>query len=397
MTGPAAAIKKERLEYLDAFRGTVMFLMMAEALRLSRVSHNLPESGFWEFMSLLQTHVEWRGFYLHDIIQPSFSFLVGAVLPYSIASRLSKGQSFNGMFVHALKRSLILILLGIFLRSQGRSQTYFTFEDTLTQIGLGYPLLFMLGFKSKKTQLISFIVIVAGYFIAFALYTPDPAGYLPFQPCVPPGWEENAGGFAAHWNKNANLAWRFDVWFLNLFPREKPFVCNEGGYATLSFVPTLATMIAGLLAGNYIKAGNTGAKLVKTFLITGVAGFATGLLLDITGICPNVKRIWTPSWVLFSGGLCLMLTAFFYWAMAMRQWRKPFFWLIVIGSNSIAAYLLADMVSPYFFSSWRTHIGQENLQAWAGAYRPLVEGVMVLAVEWLILYWMYRKKIFIKI
>ena len=66
---------------------------------------------------------------------------------------------------------------------------------------------------------------------------------------MPADWPHHLGGFAAHWNKNSNLAWAFDVWFLNLFPREQPFVFNGGGYATLSFIPTLGTMILGLLAG----------------------------------------------------------------------------------------------------------------------------------------------------
>ncbi len=94
-----------------------MLLMMAEVLQLSRVAQAFPASRFWSFLAYHQTHVDWAGCSLHDTIQPGFSFLVGVALPYSIASRLAKGGAFGRMFGHALWRSLVLVALGIFLRS----------------------------------------------------------------------------------------------------------------------------------------------------------------------------------------------------------------------------------------------------------------------------------------
>src|SRR5215831_6420537 len=137
---------------MDAYRGFVMFLMMAEVLQLARVSHAFPGKWFWAILAYNQTHVEWAGCSLHDLIQPGFSFLVGVALPYSIASRIARGGTFGRMFAHALWRSVLLAALGIFLRSMSSPQTNFTFEDTLTQIGLGYPFLFLLGFKPRKWQ-----------------------------------------------------------------------------------------------------------------------------------------------------------------------------------------------------------------------------------------------------
>src|SRR5713101_1954090 len=131
---------------IDAYRGFVMLLMMAEVLQLSRVAAAYPTSLFWKIMAFHQTHVEWFGCSLHDTIQPGFSFLVGVALPYSIASRIAKGGAFRSMFFHALWRSLLLIALGVFLRSMHSTQTNYTFEDTLSQIGMGYPILFLLGF-----------------------------------------------------------------------------------------------------------------------------------------------------------------------------------------------------------------------------------------------------------
>ena len=120
-----------RITSVDVYRGFVMLLMMAEVLSFRHVAESLPNSSFWHFLYFHQDHVPWVGCSLHDLIQPSFSFLVGVALPFSIASRMAKGATFGNLLKHALIRSLILILLGIFLRSMHSQQTYFTFEDTL--------------------------------------------------------------------------------------------------------------------------------------------------------------------------------------------------------------------------------------------------------------------------
>jgi len=159
------AVKPEgsaRVVSLDVLRGTVMALMLNEATRLPQVARSFPDSAVWGFIALNTEHVPWQGCSLHDLIQPAFSFLVGAALPFSIASRKAKGQSFGHMVAHAAWRALLLIALGIFLRSASSQQTYFTFEDTLTQIGLGYVFLFLLGFTRVRTQVMVALVILIG-------------------------------------------------------------------------------------------------------------------------------------------------------------------------------------------------------------------------------------------
>jgi predicted acyltransferase len=381
---------------LDAFRGFVMVLMMAEVLRLSDVARAYPDSGFWRFLSFHQTHVEWAGCSLHDLIQPGFSFLVGAALPYSIASRLARGATFGRLFGHALWRSLVLIALGIFLRSMHSRQTNFTFEDTLTQIGLGYPFLFLLGFARPLAQWIAFGAILFGYWLAWALYPLPGPGFDWRAVGVPPDWPHHFTGFMAHWNKNANLGAAFDQWFLNLFPRAEPFVANRGGYLTLSFIPTLGTMILGLAAGRWFRADAPRVP-VRKFLIAAAAGVASGLLLHALGVCPVVKRIWTPAWTLFSGGMCFAILAGFAWVLDVRGWRRWAFPLVVVGMNSIAAYMIAHLFEDFFRSSFRIHLGQDWAELFGAGLEPLVEGIAILACYWLILFWMYRRKLFLKI
>ena len=350
---------------VDCYRGFVMLLMMAEVLQLSRVAQAFPGNPFWAALAWNQTHVAWAGCSLHDTIQPGFSFLVGVALPYSIAARLAKGGSFGGMLAHAVRRSLILILLGIFLRSMHSPITYFTFEDTLTQIGLGYTFLFLLGFASQRTRWWALGTILFGYWLAWMIYP------------------------APHWAKDHNLGVAFDQWFLNLFPRTVRFVVNSGGYLTLSFVPTLGTMVLGLIAGEWLRSESPRIPYRK-LVAAGAIGMAAGALLHFSGICPAVKRIWTPSWTLFSGSLC-----FLYLAAFCRM--RTVFPLIVIGMNSIAAYLIAEMLRGFVTDTFRIHLGPRFFALFGGGIEPLVRGCAILGVYWLALWWMYRRKIFLRI
>jgi heparan-alpha-glucosaminide N-acetyltransferase len=363
---------------LDAYRGFVMLLMMAEVLQLGRVASAYPGNPFWGFLGYNQTHVEWAGCSLHDMIQPSFSFLVGVALPYSIVSRMRKGAGFPKLLAHTIWRSFLLIALGIFLRSMHSPQTNFTFEDTLTQIGLGYTFLFLLAYASAGWRRTAFVAILFVYWLAWALY-PAQTGYFT--------------GFASHWNKNTNLGSAFDLWFLNLFPRPQPFVANSGGYLTLSFIPTLATMILGLIAGRWIIS----SAPLKRFLVIGALCISSGLLLHFTGICPIVKRIWTPAWTLFSGGICFLFLAAFSWLLQTKQQQKWAFPLIVIGTNSIAAYLIAHLCEDFVKSSFLINLGHAPFQVLGPELEPLLLGIALLITYWLMLWWMYRNKVFLKI
>jgi heparan-alpha-glucosaminide N-acetyltransferase len=374
--------KFPRNQAVDAYRGLVMLLMMAEILQLSRVARALPGNAFWSFLAYHQTHVEWAGCSLHDTIQPGFSFLVGVALPYSIAARIAKGGSFGPLFLHALWRSLLLVALGVFLRSTHAPQTYYTFEDTLSQIGLGYPILFVLAWKPPKWQWIAFGAILFAYWLAWAIYPAHEPGFF--------------SGFLAHWNKGDNFGNAFDQWFLNLFPRTKPYIENGGGYLTLSFIPTLGTMLLGLAAGRWLRESAPSIPM-RRLLTAGVIGIAAGLLLHFAGICPIVKRIWTPAWTLFSGGICFLFLAAFCWVIEVKHYRRWAFVLVVVGMNSIGAYLIAHLWEGFFLDSLRIHLGEHAFAFAGGAVEPFVRGLVVLTFYWLVLFWMYRRKLFLKI
>lgn len=386
-----------RLLSIDAFRGTVMLLMLNEATRLPLVARSFPHSAIWAAIAYNTEHVDWQGCSLHDLIQPAFSFLVGAAMPFSIASRQAKGQSCRHLLGHAIWRAFLLIALGIFLRSISHHQTYFTFEDTLTQIGLGYVFLFLLAFTRVRTQVIVTLLILICFWGAFALY-PAPGPTFDYARVgVPPNWEHNYTGFLSHWNKNSNLSWAFDVWFLNLFPREQPFVFNEGGWSTLSFIPTLATMILGLLTGEWLKSTRSKEEKLRGLVMAGVGLVLLGLVCQWAGICPIVKRVWTSSYTLYSGGLVILILAGLYALIDWKGWRSWAFPLIVVGMNSIAIYVMSWTMQGFFREALERHMGGMISAVSAPTLLPVAYGFGVMAIFWIILFWMYRRKLFLKI
>lgn len=387
----------QRILSLDAFRGLVMVLMLNERTHLPEVARSFPHSAIWALIAYNTDHVEWQGCSVHDLIQPAFSFLVGAALPFSIASRKMKGETFGQMLGHAIRRAFILIFLGIFLRSLRSDRTYFTFEDTLTQIGLGYVFLFLFGFTRVRTQVIAFVLILICFWAAFALY-PAPGPHFDYPAVgVPQNWDHNYTGFLSHWNKNSNLSWAFDKWFLNLFPREHPFVFNEGGWSTLSFIPTLATMILGLLTGEWLKAPGSKEQKLRGLAIAGVALLFAGLAMQWAGICPIVKRVWTSSYTLYSGGWILLILAGLYALMEWKGWQRWAFPLVVVGMNSIAIYVMSWTMTDFFGNALTRHFGHAIAFLAGPTFEPVLHGLLLMMIFWCILFWMYRRKLFLKI
>jgi heparan-alpha-glucosaminide N-acetyltransferase len=333
---------------------------------------------------------------MFDLIQPGFSFLVGVALPYSLSRRITVGQPQWRRTLHAFWRALLLIFLGVFLRSVGGKETYWTFKDTLSQIGLGYGFLYLLALRSVRVQWAALAAILISYWLLFALYPLPGPGFDWSHVGTSPG--QLLPGFAGHWSLNTNPAWAFDVWFLNLFPQAQPFAyAEDGGYSTLSFIPTLGTMILGLAAGGVLRSERTPLGKVRWLAVAGVVGLVAGWLLGALGICPVVKRIWTPSWVLFSGGWCMLILTGFYLVMDIWNRRAWAFPLKVVGMNSIAAYMISWLFVGFITAALLRHLGHRVFEVFGQAYQPLLLGAGVLLVEWLILWWMYRRKLFLRV
>jgi len=381
---------------LDAYRGFVMLLMISAGLGATKVAVHFKDNPVWQFVAYQTDHAAWRGCSLWDLIQPSFMFIVGVALPYSLAVRKAQGRPFGRLFSQALWRSFLLVALGVFLASSGQKMTNFSFAIVLAQIGLGYPFLWLLAWTRPRTQVIATVVILLGYWAAFAWYPVAPAGFDWKAVGVPADWTF-LRGFEAHWQKNANFAAAFDQWFLNLFPQEKRFFFNAGGYQTLNFVPSLATMIIGLIAGGVLKSERTSGAKFRWLVGTGLLALAVGALWDVSGLGPMVKRIWTPSFAIFSAGWALLLLATFYSLIEMRGYRRWAFPLVVAGMNSIALYCMSMLLKPFIRERMKIHFGPKVFESFGAVFAPMVEMTTILLLLWLVAWWMYRRMIFLRL
>lgn len=380
-----------------------MVLLLAEALRSCDVSSALSAMGaasrLWTLVCAQQTHVEWTGLSLHDLIQPSFSFLVGLAVPLSITSRRRKGQSRADLMRHALWRALLLVLLGVVLRQIHQRRVDVTFEDTLTQIGLGYPALFALAWTRPRTQIAAVVALLVGVWLAYVAF-PLPGTQFDYAAVgVGPAFlaAHPLTGIAAHFQMNSNVGWAFDRIWLNLFPQSTPYLFNAGGYVTLNFVPTLATMLLGLLACPVLTDERPRLTRVATLALAGIGCAAVGLALSASGLCPIVKRLWTPSFVLYSGGLCLLVLAACVLIADGGATERATLVLRIVGANSLIAYLLAELVSAPLGRGLSFAASRTPLSAASPAYEPFVIGLVVMLLEWSLLYTLYRRRLFLRI
>lgn len=373
-----------------------MLLMASGGLGIGElVEQRYAGQPFWGWMAYQVEHVEWTGCSLWDLIQPSFMFMVGVAVPYSLAKRRQSGESCSTLFLHALIRAVILVLLAVFLSSAWSESTEWVFPNVLAQIGLGYPFLFLLAWMRPRTQLVAALGILFGYWIWFAIY-PLPDANTDWKAVGLPSGPQ-LSGFAAHWEKGTNAAAAFDRWFLNLFPRNSPFLYNEGGYQTLNFVPSLATMIFGLLTGEMLRLPRTHVDKLRWLMIAGAVGIGAGLFLSVTGVCPIVKRIWTPSWALFSSGCVAWILALFVAVIDWKGFRAWTFPLVVVGANPITIYCLYQLSSSFIRESLSIHLGADIFSTLGPDFVPVLERVGVLFVLWLIAVWMYWQRIFVRI
>ncbi len=392
-TSPSAA-SSQRLLSLDAYRGFIMVMMASDGFGLVQLAEKEPGTVVSFLASQLQ-HAVWNSYTFWDLIQPAFMFMVGVAMPFSYDARSARGDSFWRLALHALIRSVVLVFIGVVILHKVKHGYLFT--NVLAQIGLGYFFLFLLWSCKWWVQPIAALAILGAYGWFFYDHPLPPPELWPDYGITQQSIEQGVifEGEKAPWSKNINLAGEVDRKLLNLLPRDKdkPYKFNDGGYQTLNFVPSLATMIFGLLAGQLLRSDRRQLWTLLSLLGAGAVSMAIGVALDMT-ILPSVKRIWTPSWVFVSGAWALWFLAAFYGIIEMRGWRRWSMPLVVVGCNSIAIYMMSQLSRGWITQVLHTHLGTE---LFGGDYGPVILDCSVLAVMWLLCWWLYRQRIFIRI
>jgi predicted acyltransferase len=359
----------QRIASVDFFRGFTMFLLIGEGTRIYNTLRT-ADSGVLQFIGTQFSHHKWHGLHFWDLIQPFFMFIVGVAIPFAVANRLRKGDSPKSITMHAIKRSLLLLLIGTWLSWRGPEHIVFRFQNVLAQLSVTYLIAYLIMKKSYTWQLLFSVIILVVVDIAYRIFPVE--------------------GFNHPWIAFENLG----AWVNNKIEG----VDKASIWASLNALPTTAHTVWGVLCGKLLMSEKPVKDKLKILLIAGVIGLVVGYSLNWLNITPIIKKIATMSFVFASGGWAILALCFSYWLIDVKKkflGGSKFF--IYVGANCIFIYLFCQLggdeiliktFNPIFktFFSW----GGEKLVT-------ILNGTAMWMTCWYICYWMYKNKIFIKI
>jgi predicted acyltransferase len=381
----ATVARSGRYLSIDLLRGLTIGFMII-------VNDNGSSAAYWPLK-----HAAWNGFTPTDLVFPTFLFLVGLSLVLSTASRIHKGETRKTLLLHLCRRSLILFLLGLAVNSFPFFHlATMRFYGVLPRIAICYFVvgtfyLLESGWRSKVWALLGALV---GYWLLMR-YVPVPGYGVP-------------GRDVALLDRDGNLAAWLDR---QIFAANHLYERTRDPEGLLSTLPALGTTLIGLLTGLWLRSARPLAQKARGILAAGVTGVLLGALWNLS--FPINKKLWTSSYVLFAGGLSLMLLALFIWLADLRGKDRtsrtgspldvP---LLVFGTNAIAAYVLSELLASAL-GAIRVQ-GNLTLSHWLflgihavvpdEAFASLLFSLGYTFVCWLVVYvFLYRRRIFIKI
>jgi predicted acyltransferase len=373
----APLLRDDRLVSLDALRGFDMFWIMGgEAI----VGAAAALTG-WPWLLWLKSelkHPDWDGFALYDLIFPLFLFMAGVAMPLSFEKRLARGDSKASLYEHVIVRGLLLVLLGAVYNGLLK----FNWPDirlpsVLGRIGLAYLFAGLIVLNTGvRAQFVWFVGILVAYWAA-----------LKFIP-VP---EFGAGDLRI----GHTLTDFIDRTLIpgRLYHRDVSDTVNirdpEGLLAT---IPAIGTALAGAITGQFLKNPRyTGEKKTLVMVATGLVCLGLAWLWNFE--FPINKNLWSSSFVLQCAGCSLLLLSLFYLVIDVWRFRASTLPLVVIGSNSILIYM-----APRFIDfGYATNSLFGGVLQHTHPYQLLLTAIAVVTVKWLLLYWLYRKRIFLKV
>lgn len=371
INGPLPA--STRLFSLDALRGFDMFWIMG-ADSVFRALAPATGSAFFGMVSLQMDHPDWHGFRFYDLIFPLFLFIAGVATPYSVGRQLEKGESKQKLMLGVIRRGLTLVLLGIILNTSLKiiPLSEIRYGSVLGHIGLAYVLASALYlYASFKSQIIWFWGILIGYWMLF-LFAAAP-GY-------PAGDLTMEGNIVSYIDRM-------------IMPGEL-YLGIHDPEGLMSVIPAVATALLGIFAGVILRSNTISQKQkVLRMTLAGVTFVVLGLVLNF--VFPINKNLWTSSFVLFAGGISLLLLSLFYYIIDVKGYKKWAFFFKVIGMNSILIYIAGNFINFRYtadaFFQWLFQILENS------SYKVVAITICVLLIKWLFLYFLYKKKVFLRV
>nr|WP_288562905.1 DUF5009 domain-containing protein [uncultured Phocaeicola sp.] len=371
----------KRLESLDALRGFDLFFLVA----LGPLMHSLARTANMEWLNesmWVFSHVSWEGFSPWDLIMPLFLFMSGISMPFSL-SRYKSISDKRPLLRRLAKRILLLWIFGMMCQGNLLAldpNTIYLYSNTLQAIATGYlitALLFL--FTSRRTQIITAVVLLLVYWTAMQFITVDGYG----------GGNYTPQGNLAEWIDNTVLGrFRDTAQVID----GKVVVADWYHYTwILSSLNFGVTVLTGLFAGYIAKDKIEEKKKLKLYFGTGITMVIAGWLWNFQ--MPVIKTIWTSSMVLVSSGYCFLIMGLFYYWIDYKGHRSGITWLKVYGMNSIVAYMLANVVN------FRC-IGESlfyGLEQYMGSYYSFLMTLWNIGAVYVIIWFMYKRGIFLKV
>lgn len=363
-----ATTASERITSVDFFRGFTMFLLIGESTGM--FDHiNEIDNGLVHFFGTQLTHHEWHGLYFWDLIQPFFMFIVGVAIPFAVANRKRKGATNRSLYAHAFKRSALLLFLGLALYTSGEEKIVFRLQNVLAQLSFTYLVAFLILQWDWKWQFAFSLLLLLGIDLAYRFFPVEGFNH-PWEPF------QNMGSWVNNWLENTDKA---SIW------------------ASLNAISTTAHTIWGVLCGMLLMSNKTAAQKIKILLIAGVGSLIIGFGLDLLSITPIIKKIATSSFIFASAGWAILALTISYWIIDVKKFVAGSKFFVVVGMNCIFIYLLFSLGGARILSDiYKPFISQFLL--WGGhLFTGILISAAVWASLWYICYWLYEKKIFIKI
>ena len=369
VTVPVSARASNRVVSIDVLRGFDMFWLMGGrelVIALTALFSVRASNAFVGF----STHADWEGFHFWDFIAPLFLFVVGLSMPFSFARRLERGASRGDLYRHILRRTAMLILLGWFTNGWlDLNFSHIRFTGVLVRIALAYVIAALIFARtSLRGQILWTAGLLLGHWAVVALI-PVPgfgAGVYTIQ--------GNFSGFLDRMIPGGHCC--------------APYVPYGDNMGPLGSFPAAGTVLLGALCGRLLRSALSGKRKLLFLVAGGGASLALGWLWSFA--LPIITKMWTGSYVLWANGWSMLLFALFYWIVDLRGYRRWAFFFVVIGMNALVIYVLPIEVRLNDIAN----IFLRGVIHHAGAYAPLISAAGYVAVAWLILYFMYRKKIF---
>ncbi len=362
-------VPEGRLLSLDFFRGATMFLLVGEFTGLASYLTDAAGKGTLLHAFLMQFHHQaWQGLHFWDLVQPFFMFIVGVAIPFSVAKRVKHGQTNKELMHHALVRSLTLLLLGWALYCIVPGKITFRFQNVLAQLSVTYIIAFLIRNKPFRYQLI--------FSLALLLVTELIYRFFPVD------------GFNHPFTPNQNFGTWLDLQYGGADLR--------GHWVSFNAIPTTAHTIWGVLAGNLlIRTDLSQKEKFKKLAIAGLIGIVAGYALN--PLTPIIKRIATSSFVIVSGGWALLVLALSYWLIDIKKSRKWVIFFAVVGMNPLFIYLFAHLDGSDFLKHMYKPFTHLLFSPLGENAENILTATVIWATFWYITWWMYKRKIFIKI